>query len=63
VRFGDGIKAKTASFLPKIIILIKVFKDIKSAAFKARLPALRGAIIIVLCKRKEIKVLQHSEKL
>jgi hypothetical protein len=57
VGFRDRIRAETASFLPKVIILIRVFEGIKSAAFKACLPALRGAIIMMLCKRREIRVL------
>jgi hypothetical protein len=57
IRFRDGIEAKTASFSPKVIILIEVFKGVKSAAFEARLPALGGVIVVVLCKKREIKVL------
>jgi hypothetical protein len=34
-----------------------VFKGVKSAAFETRLPALKGVIIVMLCKRREIRVL------
>jgi hypothetical protein len=57
VGFGDGIGAKTAFFLPRVMILIGVFKGVKSAAFEARLPALGGVMVVVLCKRREIRVL------